>query len=49
MEAPLKELADDLDAAEQRLAAHRSLEFERMRNGLETDLERYLNNREITD
>jgi hypothetical protein len=49
MQTPLKNLCDDLAAAEARLAEHLRLENERADNGLELDAERYEAGRETRD
>lgn len=49
LDTPPKDLADALDAANIRLATHDDLEAQRVANGCETDLERYLRGAEISD
>lgn len=46
---PIEDLEKDCEAAIQRLANHLQLEDGRIARGEETDLERYLNGREIRD
>lgn len=49
MLADMQTLLQDADAAEARYGAHQDNESARVAAGIETDLERYVGNREIRD